>query len=86
MISPRNLIRHELIGLGVEIVDSTDPTLKNLKGRIIDETKNTLTIDVAVRRKKVAKGICTFVFRLNGARVEVSGKVIVGRPQDRIKK
>jgi ribonuclease P protein subunit POP4 len=86
MISPRNLIRHELIGLGVEIVDSTDPTLKNLKGRIIDETKNTLTIDVAGRRKKVAKGICTFVFRLNGARVEVSGKVIVGRPQDRIKK
>jgi ribonuclease P protein subunit POP4 len=86
MISPRNLIRHELIGLGVEIVDSTDPTLKNLKGRIIDETKNTLTIDVAGRRKKVAKGICTFQFRLNGARVEVSGKVIVGRPQDRIKK
>jgi ribonuclease P protein subunit POP4 len=86
MISPRNLIRHELIGLDVEIIDSTDPSLKNLKGRIIDETKNTLTIDVAGSRKRVAKGICTFQFSLDEARVEVIGRVIVGRPQDRIKK
>ena len=86
MINPRNIVRHELIGLEVEVVDSTDPTLKDLKGRIIDETRNTLTIEAKDKRKKIPKGICRFRFKLKDLLVEVSGKAIVGRPQDRIKK
>jgi ribonuclease P protein subunit POP4 len=86
MITPRNISRHEMIGLEVEISESRDPTLKNLKGRIIDETKNTFTIQVNEKKKKIPKGICKFRFRLKDANVEVSGHGIIGRPQERIKK
>ncbi|MFQ5801140.1 MAG: ribonuclease P protein component 1 [Candidatus Hydrothermarchaeales archaeon] len=86
MITPRNLVRHELIGLDVEVADSTDPTLKGIKGRIIDETRNMLAIEASGKRKRVPKGICKFRFRVKDVLVEVDGRVIVGRPQDRIKK
>lgn len=86
MITPKNLIRHELIGLEVEVSSSTDPTLEGCRGRVIDETRNMLIIESGKRRKKVAKAICRFRFRLDMAVVEVDGRRIVGRPQDRVKK
>jgi ribonuclease P protein subunit POP4 len=86
MITPKNLIRHELISLEVEIADSTDPSLKGLKGRVIDETKNMFTIEVSGRRKMVPKGVCTFRFKLAEDLVEVAGRAFIGKPQDRIKK
>ncbi len=86
MINARNIARHELIGLEVEITRSNDPTLKDLKGRIVDETKNTLTIEAGGKRKIVPKGICTFRIKLESDRVEVSGKALVSRPEDRIKR
>ncbi len=86
MITPKNILRHELIGLDVEITDSSDPTLKDLKGRIVDETKKTLKIEADGKRKIIPKNICTFRFIVESSPVEVQGKALVGRPQDRIKK
>ena len=86
MINPKNITRHELIGLDVEIATSNDPTLKDLKGRIVDETKNTFTIEVGGKRKTIPKGICTFRFALESGRVEVLGRALVKRPEDRIKR
>ena len=89
MITPRNLVRHELIGLKVEIRNSTDPTLKGVKGRVVDETYNMLIIETKTKRKeiKVPKRNCVFVFELpSGTKVKVDGKLLVGRPEDRIKK
>ncbi|MGC8812653.1 MAG: ribonuclease P protein component 1 [Candidatus Aenigmatarchaeota archaeon] len=86
-ISPENLVRHELIGLEVKIKESTDPTLKNLKGRVIDETYNTLKIEVKGKEKVIPKSNCIFIFILpNKTKVQVDGKVLVARPEDRIKK
>lgn len=86
MITPKNITRHELIGLEVRVVESTDPTLKDIHGKVIDETKNTLTVEVNGKRKVVPKGVCTFLFKLGSMVVEVRGRVLLGRPQDRIKK
>jgi len=86
MITPRNITRHELIGLEVRVSESTDPTMKGIHGRVIDETRNTLTIEVSGKHKLVPKGISTFRFTLDGTVVEVRGSALVGRPQDRIKK
>ncbi len=86
MITPGNLSRHELIGLSVEIIDSTDPTMKNLKGRIINESKNTFTIEVSGKRKMIPKEICAFRFELKDDFVVVQGSTLIGRPQERIKK
>jgi len=87
MITPKNLIRHELIGLEVKIKDSTDPSLKGVKGRVVDETYNMLVIETSKREIKVPKKNCIFIFTLpSKIKVQVDGKLLVGRPEDRIKK
>jgi ribonuclease P protein subunit POP4 len=86
-ITPQNLVRHELIGLKVSVSKSSDPTQKGLSGTVVDESYAILTVDVAGKEKKVVKSECVFVFTLPDKRkVEVDGKVIVSRPEDRIKK
>lgn len=86
-ITPQNLVRHELIGLKAKVAKSTDPTQKNISGNVVDESYNTLAIESDGKEKIVVKENCVFVFTLpSKAKVEVDGKVIVGRPEDRIKK
>ncbi|MEM5853054.1 MAG: ribonuclease P protein component 1 [Candidatus Aenigmatarchaeota archaeon] len=86
-ITPKNLVRHELIGLEVEIVKSTDPTHQGLKGLVVDETYNTVKIEVKNKEKVIPKENSVFVFTLpSGVKVEVDGKLLKGRPEDRIKK
>ncbi len=86
-INPHNLVRHELIGLPVKITDSADRTLIGIKGIVIDETYNTLRIEVNKKEKVIPKAISTFVFKIpSGEKVQVDGKLLVNRPEDRIKK
>ena len=87
-ITAKNLIRHELIGLKVKIEESTDPTQKGLKGKVIDETYNTIKIETAKGKEKVIpKKNSVFIFTLpNKTKVQVEGKLLVARPEDRIKK
>lgn len=86
-ITPQNLVKHELIGLEVKIVKNTNTSLVNLKGRVIDETYNTLKIESDFKEKIIPKNGTVFIFYLpNGKRVEVDGKILISRPEDRIKK
>ena len=45
MITADNITSHEFIGLNTEIVQSTNPQLIGLNGRIVDETKSMFTIN-----------------------------------------
>jgi ribonuclease P protein subunit POP4 len=87
-ITPQNLIRHELISLAVKIKDSTDTNQKNLKGKVIDETYNTLKIETKEGKERIIpKSNSIFIFTLpNGVKVQVDGKLLISRPEDRIKK
>jgi len=87
-ITPQNLVRHELIGLPIKIFKSTDPTQKGVSGKVIDETYNTLKIETKIGREKViTKSNAIFIFTLpDKTKVEVDGKVLIGRSEDRIKK
>jgi len=86
-ITPYNLVRHELIGLKVRIKNSTNESQIGLEGTVIDETYNMLRIETEKGEKSIAKNTSTFVFILpNGTKVEVDGKLLVARPEDRIKK
>ncbi len=86
-ITPRNILRHELIGLEVEVVDDSNPYNIGVSGRVVDETRNTLLIDDGVRERRIAKGYATFRFKLpDGTLVEVEGSKLVGRPEDRVKR
>jgi len=37
MITPYNLVNHELIGLGVKVEHSTNSSLVGIEGRVVDE-------------------------------------------------
>jgi len=85
-ITAQNLVRHELIGLKVRISKSTDPTQK-IFGMVVDETYNTLKIETKGKERTIPKGNSIFIFTLpNGMKVEVDGKILISRPEDRIKK
>ena len=86
-ISPFNLIRHELIGLEVEIIESSNKDQIGLKGIVIDETYNIIKIKTKQGEKSIPKNIILFKFTLpNGEKVKVDGKLLLARPEDRIKK
>lgn len=86
MITPKNLIKHELIGLEVEVADSTNRFHIGIKGLVIDETKNTLAIETEKGIKKIQKKGSTFIFKIsNDKKVKVNGNKIAVRPEDRLK-
>lgn len=88
-ITAENLVMHELIGLVVRVSKSSDPGKKGISGTVIDETKNTLVVECAKKkgRRVLPKAECTFRFTLPGGElVEVDGRAIIARPEDRTKK
>jgi ribonuclease P protein subunit POP4 len=81
------IIKHEFIGLQTKIVKSSNPTYTKISGKVIDETKNTFTILHKGEKKKIVKEIAVFHFTFpDGTIVEINGKLLVGRPEDRLKK
>jgi len=85
-VTPENVLRHELIGLGVKVVRDSNPCNVTLTGMIIDESRNTLTIGHGGEAKRIAKKGATFQIDLPRGRVEVEGAALVGRPEDRVKR
>ncbi len=86
MIRPENLVRHELIGLRVEVLRARNKSLIGIKGKVVDETKNLLVIETKKGEKKVLKEEAIFKFTLpSGQKVIVNGKLLVARPEERVK-
>lgn len=87
MITPENLVRHELIGLKIRIFSDSDKKLIGLSGKVIDETRNMLVIETTAGKEiSVAKETGIFSFCVDSVWVKVDGRIIVGRPEDRIKR
>ena len=78
----KEVIKGELVGSQIEIVDSKNKSLVGKKGEIIDETKNTLTIQTKRKKIKVLKAHITIM--INNQKIQ--GKSLVSRPEDRLKK
>ena len=86
-ITPYNILRHELIGLSAEVVESTDPSQKGIKGVIVDETQKTITLKEKERKRKVVKENVTLsIHTESGLRALINGSLLLGRPEERIKK
>ncbi len=87
MMTPENLIKHELIGLKVKVVSSGNQSQIGMEGEVADETRNTLVIKTETKNKTIIKAQATFEFTLpSGEEVRVDGKLLVARPEDRVKK
>lgn len=82
-----SVVQHEFIGLEVKVVRSSNPAAVGIAGKVVDETRNTFAILHDGKRKVVIKDTSVFEFALpDGTVVEIDGKVIVGRPEDRVKR
>lgn len=81
-ITPKTLIKHELIGLKCKVVRSSNPEIIGIEGTVVDETKNMITIE-SDKRRQVPKHDATFQFELEQG-VAVDGKLLIGRPEDRV--
>jgi ribonuclease P protein subunit POP4 len=85
-ITPYNLIRHELIGLKVRIVQARESSMKGISGVVVDETRNMLVVDRKASRVMIPKNIATFRFKLpGGVQVDVDGDRLIARPENRLK-
>lgn len=82
-----NIIRYEFIGTEAEIAKSKHHGYVGISGKIIDETRNTFVISDKGERKRIIKDSAVFHFKFSdGTVVEIDGKLLVGRPEDRLKK
>ena len=84
MITADNITSHEFIGLDTEIIQSTNPQVVGLNGRIINETKSMFTINTENGSKSIVKSTSSWKFSIEGKDVVVEGTRIAKRPFDRI--
>lgn len=85
-ITPYNILRHELVGLRAKVVESSDPSQEGLEGVIIDETKNTLTLQKERKRRLSKESVTLSIHTESGLELLVNGSLLLGRPEERIKK
>ncbi|MGQ9530389.1 MAG: ribonuclease P protein component 1 [Candidatus Bathycorpusculaceae bacterium] len=82
-----DIIRGEFIGTEAKVSKSTHKGYVGLSGKVIDETRNTFTIMHEGKKKKIIKNSAIFHFKFSdGTVVEIDGKLLLGRPEDRLKR
>jgi ribonuclease P protein subunit POP4 len=82
-----DIINSEFIGTNGRIAGSRHSGYVGISGEVIDESKNTFTILQEGKTKNIIKDAAIFRFRLSdGTVVEIDGKLLVGRPETRLKK
>lgn len=80
MITSKNIVNHEIIGLKAKVKNSP------INGIIMDETKNTIIIRHEEKDKIVPKKGHEFVLELTDGTFKVKGDVITQRPFERLKR
>ncbi len=87
MLASENLARQELIGLWVIVDGSTNPCLKGLSGKVVDETRNTFLLETERGERRIPKSNTSLIFILpDGRRVKVAGSILISQPENRINK
>lgn len=82
-----DIIRHEFVGTEAKITRSTHHGNVGLRGKVTDETRNTFTIVSDGKRNVVPKDSNIFQFKFaDDTIVEIEGKMLLGKPEDRLKK
>ena len=76
-------MRSELIGLDVSVLSAQ---FSGISGRVVDETKNTFTIESAGTERMVPKSGNEFRFTYQNEQIDIEGSKLLHRPEDRMKK
>ncbi len=79
-----NAVRGEFIGEEMKVVS---PGLASpVRGRVIDETRNTFRLRRGEAQTLVCKKGSRIFLRRKESTLEIPGDVLIGNPEDRIKK
>jgi len=82
-----DIVRYEFIGTEAKVAYSSHDNYVGLRGRVIGETRNTFDLQKEGHVKRIVKESAVFDFKFeDGTVVEIDGKLLVGRPEDRLKK
>jgi ribonuclease P protein subunit POP4 len=85
-ITKHNIHKHELIGMTATVKSAHDRSHVDMKGKIVDETKNTFTLEVAGKEKMLPKKGTVLTIELKKGPVNLDCGKLTFRPEDRIKK
>lgn len=86
-LNPENLARHELIGLEVRVVTSSNSSQIGLSGQVVDETRNTFLLETKAKVLRFAKKNTNLIFTLpDEQNVRVYGSILISQPENRISK
>jgi ribonuclease P protein subunit POP4 len=82
-----DIIRWEFIGTDVRVARSSHDGNVGICGKVISETRNTFAILHDGKRKTLTKESSIFHFKFpDRTIVEINGRLLTGRPEDRLKK
>lgn len=82
-----SIVQDEFLGLELTVVKSLNYSNVGITGKLVNETRNTFTILQNGKQKVLVKDTSVFGFKMTDQTVvEIDGKAIMGRPEDRIKK
>lgn len=87
MTGIKDIAEQELIGSTIEVIEASHKGYVGMKGRVIDETKNTFLIELENKKtirmpKKNAKFKFTFI---NKNAIAIEGIKLIHRPENRLK-
>ena len=86
-INKENLTRHEVIGLQVCVIQSSNQTHVGIKGKVIAEMKNMFIISDGSKKRWIPKDTAVYCFSLpDDSLAIINGKEFVGKHAERIKK
>jgi ribonuclease P protein subunit POP4 len=82
-----DIIREEFVGTTSIVASSPQSGYVGIRGEVVGETRNTFTIQQQGTAKRVVKDQAVFQFQFSdGTVVEIDGKLLMGKPEDRLKK
>ena len=82
-----DIISYEFIGVEGKVAKSQHGDYVGVGGKVTGETRNTFTFLGAGQRRSVIKESAIFDFEFeDGTIVQIDGKLLVGRTEDRLKK
>jgi ribonuclease P protein subunit POP4 len=81
------VVRNGFIGTEAKVAKSRHRNYVGACGRIVDETRNTFTLVEGEKKRIIVKESAVFHFRFSDDTVvEIDGRLLTGRPEDRLKK
>ena len=84
MITPNNIVVHEMIGLHTKVLKSTNSQITGMSGKIIDETKNMFILKTEKGVRSIPKNHNKWFFSINEQKIILDGKLLTKRSQDRL--